>query len=184
MTDLCMSYYCITGDKNEIMDLDRRMEKIEHDSGNTLLGDLVESMGGNRNEIFCSGEWTEREFTGEILYVTIVSAWKEPEDFRKFIKSRYRSTRILYYSQSENGICKTNDKDGEFFDFRYKLEYDGNEEYFEDIDDAAGFIEELTGIKIGERTEEAVRNVLSGFSESKNGFSCSLYKFEICEDII
>lgn len=69
MPNWCSTDYYAVGSKKEVLDLNKKMERLENRKkslvkngfGNTWLGNLVESLGGDWEKVYCRGEWMCRE---------------------------------------------------------------------------------------------------------------------------
>lgn len=179
MPNWCVTDYYVTGSKKEVMDLNRRMEKLENRKeplvengfGNMWLGNLVEDLGGKWKEVYCRGEWMCREYDkGEnVLTFTTETTWCEMDEWRKFIESKYKTIKILYATEEPGcEIYQTNDIDGVFFNSRYILDYGEGVEYFETIDEAVSFVEDLTGNNVEEKTVKGIQKTLNSYVENND----------------
>lgn len=73
MPNWCSTDYYVLGSRKEIMDLSKRMERLENRQkslinngfGNTWLGNLVNNLGGDWENVYCRGEWMCREWNKE-----------------------------------------------------------------------------------------------------------------------
>lgn len=168
MPNWCSTDYYVLGSRKEIMDLSKRMERLENRKkslinngfGNTWLGNLVNNLGGDWENVYCRGEWMCREWNKEknTLTFTTETAWQEMKEWRRFIESCYKTIKILYVTEEPGmGIYKTNDLDEIFFKAKFVLDYGEDVEYFETLDQAIVFIEELTGITIEEKTVNGIQ---------------------------
>ena len=151
MPNWCSTDYYVLGSRKEIMDLSKRMERLENRKkslinngfGNTWLGNLVNNLGGDWENVYCRGEWMCREWNKEknTLTFTTETAWQEMKEWRKFIESCYKTIKILYVTEEPGmGIYKTNDLDEIFFKAKFVLDYGEDVEYFETLDQAIVFM--------------------------------------------
>lgn len=195
MPNWCSTDYYVLGSRKEIMDLSKRMERLENRKkslinngfGNTWLGNLVNNLGGDWENVYCRGEWMCREWNKEknTLTFTTETAWQEMKEWRKFIESCYKTIKILYVTEEPGmGIYKTNDLDEIFFKAKFVLDYGEDVEYFETLDQAIVFIEELTGITIEEKTVNGIQGKLDEYVEEndKEDLFYSFHEFEQVND--
>lgn len=195
MPNWCSTDYYVLGSRKEIMDLSKRMERLENRKkslinngfGNTWLGNLVNNLGGDWENVYCRGGWMCREWNKEknTLTFTTETAWQEMKEWRKFIESCYKTIKILYVTEEPGmGIYKTNDLDEIFFKAKFVLDYGEDVEYFETLDQAIVFIEELTGITIEEKTVNGIQGKLDEYVEENDeeDLFYSFHEFEQVDD--
>ena len=196
MPNWCSTDYYIVGSKKEVLDLNKKMERLENRKkslvkngfGNTWLGNLVNYLGGDWEKVYCRGEWMCREYNKEknTLTFTTETAWREMDEWRKFIESCYKTIKILYVTEEPGmEIYKTNDKDAIFFKSKYVLDYTEDIEYFETIDQAIEFIEELIGIKIEDKTVNGIQKAMDNYvkeNEDEEDLFFSFHEFEEVDD--
>lgn len=195
MPNWCSTDYYVLGSRKEIMDLSKRMERLENRKkslinngfGNTWLGNLVNNLGGDWENVYCRGEWMCREWNKEknTLTFTTETAWQEMKEWRKFIESCYKTIKILYVTEEPGmGIYKTNDLNEIFFKAKFVLDYGEDIEYFETLDQAIVFIEELTGITIEEKTVNGIQGKLDEYVEENDeeDLFYSFHEFEQVND--
>lgn len=188
--------YYVVGSKKELSDLNEKMEKLENrkeslvknDFGNTWLGNLVESLGGDWEKVYCRGQWMCRVYNKEnnSLTFTTETAWCEMDEWREFIESCYKTIKMLYVTEEPGcGIYQTNDLEGVFFKDKYVLDYTEDVEYFETIDQAVEFIEELIGLKIEDKTVNGIQEKLDEYvekNEDEEDLFFSFHEFEEVDD--
>lgn len=195
MPNWCSTDYYVLGSRKEIMDLSKRMERLENRKkslinngfGNTWLGNLVNNLGGDWENVYCRGEWMCREWNKEknTLTFTTETAWQEMKEWRRFIESCYKTIKILYVTEEPGmGIYKTNDLNEIFFKAKFVLDYGEDIEYFETLDQAIVFIEELTGITIEEKTVNGIQGKLDEYVEENDeeDLFYSFHEFEQVDD--
>lgn len=183
--------YFVIGSTKEIMDLNKKMEKLENRKkslvkngfGNTWLGNLVQYLGGDWEKVYCRGEWMCRNYDKErnALTFTTETAWQEMNEWRRFIESCYKTIKILYVTEEPGcGIYQTNDKEGIFFKSKYILDYGEDVEYFENMDQAVSFIKNLISVKIEEKTVNGIQKELDAYSEENDAEDLyySFHEFE------
>lgn len=195
MPNWCSTDYYVLGSRKEIMDLSKRMERLENRKkslinngfGNTWLGNLVNNLGGDWENVYCRGEWMCREWNKEknTLTFTTETAWQEMKEWRRFIESCYKTIKILYVTEEPGmGIYKTNDLNEIFFKAKFVLDYGEDVEYFETLDQAIVFIEELTGMTIEEKTVNGIQGKLDEYVEENDeeDLFYSFHEFEQVDD--
>ena len=166
----------------------RKKSLVKNGFGNTWLGNLVNYLGGDWEKVYCRGEWMCREYNKEknTLTFTTETAWREMDEWRKFIESCYKTIKILYVTEEPGmEIYKTNDKDAIFFKSKYVLDYTEDVEYFETIDQAIEFIEELIGIKIEDKTVNGIQKAMDNYvkeNEDEEDLFFSFHEFEEVDD--
>ena len=183
--------YFVIGSTKEIMDLNKKMEKLENRKkslvkngfGNTWLGNLVQYLGGDWEKVYCRGEWMCRNYDKErnALTFTTETAWQEMNEWRRFTESCYKTIKILYVTEEPGcGIYQTNDKEGIFFKSKYILDYGEDVEYFENMDQAVSFIKNLISVKIEEKTVNGIQKELDAYAEENDAEDLyySFHEFE------
>lgn len=112
MPNICTTNYVIEGEKKELDALYQKMKELQGQS----LGQLVEALGKDPNEVMCRGGWTELEREGDILRMTFETAWTPCYEVTQLMKAVYPSLRI-YYKAEEPGceVYLKNDADGKYF---------------------------------------------------------------------
>ena len=112
MANICTTNYVIEGKKEELDALYQKMKELRGQS----LGQLVEALGKDPNEVMCRGGWTELEREGDILRMTFETAWTPCYEVTQLMKAVYPSLRI-YYKAEEPGceVYLKNDADGKYF---------------------------------------------------------------------
>lgn len=112
MPNICTTNYVIEGKKEELDALYQKMKELRGQS----LGQLVEALGKDPNEVMCRSGWTELEREGDILRMTFETAWTPCYEVTPLMKAVYPSLRI-YYKAEEPGceVYLKNDGDGKYF---------------------------------------------------------------------
>lgn len=156
MPNWCDTSYIVTGEKEEVCDLYEKMKSleerdeslVENGIGKTWLGNLVVLLGGDWEQIRCRGWWGNlcKDCDDGALRFNVESAWAELWEVRQFLQDKYPSLDIYYQSEEPGmGIYVTNDRDGEYFPERIKVEHWGNEdEYFEVWEDVYEHVAGIT----------------------------------------
>ena len=112
MANICTTNYVIEGEKKELDALYQKMKELQ----DQYLGQLVESLGKNPDEVMCRGEWSNLERQGDTLHVTFETAWTPCYEVTDLLKATYPSLRIFYKAEEPgNGVYLKNDAEGKYF---------------------------------------------------------------------
>ena len=112
MANICTTNYVIEGEKKELDALYQEMKELQGQN----LGQLVESMGKNPDEVMCRGEWSNLERQGDTLHVTFETAWTPCYEVTDLLKATYPSLRIFYKAEEpDNCVYLKNDAEGKYF---------------------------------------------------------------------
>ena len=154
MPNWCTTSYALIGEKKEILALYRRMKHLQERKepllpngfGKNWLGCLVKRLGSDPQSVYCRGEWSGLELSGEILRFDTMHAWSRPAEVEMLIEKAYPSVKI-FFLEEELGmeIFQTNDEAGEYFKEQVIIdeESDGMEYYSEES--ALKHLTELAG---------------------------------------
>ena len=176
MPNWCYTDYRCYGNKGELVELKEKLDYLNslpapystNGFGKLWCGCLVELLDGDINEVHCRGEVDSYEFSGTTLCMTVMSAWSELGEWRRFIKSKFPNISIVYRAEEPGNIYyETNDVKGAYFPDRYILDFIEGPEYFKTLDDAAGFVSRLTGKVV--TTEEEIDVALEELEEKELG---------------
>ena len=199
MPNWCYTNYVVEGRESEvatlhkiIQDLEAREESLlPNGFGKLWLGNLVHTLGGDLEKVYCRGRILEHYIEDGSLMLQVESAWSEPSETRHFIQSKYPGLKIIYQAE-ESGMCifETNDKDGTYFPHRWLLDFTDESrniyfyEYFETLPEAADFIKQfcLPGIEI-EATKESILAALDDYqNEHPDPVSYMFEEFKVIEE--
>lgn len=191
MPNWCSASYVVTGDKEELRELNDLMEKLEcmnepkvpNGFGTRWLGCLVHGLGAKWDEMHCRGEWSDRDIDGKELHLNTETAWGPCDEVFDLVCSKYPS--LHYYYQAEEcgmGIYVTNDREGKFFPERFLLEVhpphgDYLHEYVMSKDRAFAYLSEIVGHPV--TSENDLREVQDLWDKEDEEAYCYLYEFEI-----
>ena len=112
MANICTTNYVIEGKKEELDALYQKMKELQGQD----LGQLVEALGKNPDEIMCRGDWSDLERHGDTLRMTFETAWTPCYEVTLLMKAVYPSLRIYY--KAEEPDCEVylkNDAEGKYF---------------------------------------------------------------------
>lgn len=184
--------YIVTGDKSETEDLyqkmkaleDRKESLVKNDFGTTWLGNMVVELGGDWNDIRCRGSWDCLEYddSSNSLSFTTETAWCEMDEWRHFVESKYKTLKMWYMTE-EPGMCyyATNDRDGEFFPYRYAIEYgEGFYDERQTYEEIARVAETIIGRKLGEG--ESISSALEDWAEDNDIDFANYHEYKIVDD--
>lgn len=199
MPNWCYTNYVIKGREEEvaalhkiITDLEAREESLlPNGFGKLWLGNLVHTLGGSWEKIYCRGRILDQHIEDGSLMLQVESAWSEPSETRHFILEKFPGLEIIFQAE-ESGMCifETNDKDGTYFPHRWLLDFTDESrniyfyEYFETLPEAADFIKEfcLLGMEI-EASKESILAALDDYqNEHPDPVSYMFEEFKVIED--
>ena len=112
MPNICTTNYVIEGKKEELDALYQKMKELQGQD----LGQLVEALGKNPDEIMCRGDWSDLERQDDKLRMTFETAWTPCYEVTQLMKAVYPSLRIFY--KAEEPGCEVylkNDAEGKYF---------------------------------------------------------------------
>ena len=112
MANICTTNYVIEGKKEELDALYQKMKELQGQD----LGQLVEALGKNPDEIMCRGDWSDLERQGDTLRMIFETAWTPCYEVTQLMKAVYPSLRIFY--KAEEPGCEVylkNDAEGKYF---------------------------------------------------------------------
>lgn len=194
MPNWCSTTYKCVGDPKQIGEFHDALKKlqtqeepyVENGFGKLWLGCVINFLGGDwEEENRCRGEITDYDLDGNILTLYQQTAWNEQEGFRHFIEKRFPSIKV-YYQEEEcgNDVYYTNDDTGHYFPDKYFLDsYEPEDNYFQNFDDLAKKIQEITGkyVSTEEEAFDAIENFMNEHEDDDDVFY-SLHKFRYCEN--
>ena len=194
MPNWCFTEYRCCGKKGELVDLKEKLDHlnslpaplVDNGFGKLRCGCLVSLLGGDWNEVYCRGELSEPPiFEGTTLRFSVMNAWSELGEWRKFIKSKYPNIYIVYSSEeSGNVYYVTNDVEGDYFPERYILDFTEGIEYFNTLEAAAEYVKNLTGkdVKTEEEIDAALNEQEEKEMEKDDDSFYSFNKFKVMEE--
>ena len=112
MPNWCCTDYRCYGNKGELVELKEKLDYLNslpapystNGFGKLWCGCLVELLGGDINKVHCRGEIDSYEFYGTTLCMTVMSAWSELKEWRRFIKSKFPNIFIVYRAEEPGNI--------------------------------------------------------------------------------
>lgn len=173
MPNWCYTSYVIDGKRKEVQSLFSKMNNLENrkrplvgnDFGKTWLGCLVTKLGGDWQEVYCRGSWSDLDWNGAILRFNTETAWGPMNEVFKLIKETYPSLEIYYQAEEDgNGVFITNDTEGRYFRDRYRIEYDCQFEYFTTVEGACTYVSGIVGKEV--KTKEEMQLCIEDWNDS------------------
>ena len=191
MCNWCYTSYVIDGKRKEVQSLFSKMNNLENRKkplvdntfGKTWLGCLVNKLGGNWQEVYCRGAWSDLDWNGAILRFNTETAWGPMNEVFKFIKSIYPSLKIYYMAEEDgNGVFITNDAEGHYFRDRYRIEYDCDYEYFTTIEGVLGYVSGVIGKEL--KSKAAMEAAINDWNDNTEDDDRKIYfvEYEIVAD--
>lgn len=112
MANICTTNYVFEGKKEELDALYQKMKELQGQD----LGQLVEALGKNPDEIMCRGDWSDLERHGDTLRMTFETAWTPCYEVTNLMKESFPSLRIYYKAEESGcGVYLKNDVEGKYF---------------------------------------------------------------------
>lgn len=195
MPNWCYTNYKVIGDEKQLkelfnaIDILDKMDRpfVENGFGNLWLGCLVTYLGGDWEKVACRGEITSYDKYSDSLSIATETAWAECHEVRKFLEEKFPKLEFYYISE-ESGMCEyyTNDKSGEVFRTRYRVDLEIGDNYLCDdcftLQEAADMINsmKIEGLHV-EPSLEAIRKALKDYEEEHEEEDCygNIYEYEI-----
>lgn len=176
MPNWCFTSCYVTGNKKDVRDLYDTMKSLEdreqplepNGFGKTWLGNLIVALGGDWNEIYCRGEWSDLridEYDNAVRF-SIESAWSYPEEFFDYMHRRCPGIDIYFLAEEPSmDIYVTNDVEGFFYSVRYAISYKDDETYYDDkqLQEFLRDLGEIIGTPVSNIDE--IHNAVADFNE-------------------
>lgn len=195
MPNWCHTTYAVTGDSKELSKLrslikdllKRKTSILPNGFGSTWLGNLVHLLGGDPTQIRCRGRINDLWKDEGALWFTTTTAWDRLPEFIDFMRQNF--PHLQFYYSSEEPLMElycTNDSDGRFFPYRYRIEgHRPNEvdliyEEFSTLAEVHAFAENLIGQSIPIDPKD-INNALGDWADA-NDTDCQFMAFHLRED--
>jgi hypothetical protein len=160
MANECFTQVRILGEKEEIAAVYEMLHKLE-ENGKYWLGDIVNALGGNADEVYCRGDFEDAELISETeIELTERSAWRPMVEVWNFLKGIHD---VEVYWIAEEGGCgyyATNDAEGKVFSERYEVYLGDSTEYFDTMEEVLKYANRL--FKTSGITEELLMKIIKG----------------------
>lgn len=160
MANECFTQVRILGDKEEISKVYEMLHSLE-DSGKNWLGDIVDALGGNHDEVYCRGDFESVDLISETeIGLDERSAWRPMVEVWNYLKGIYD---VEVYWIAEEGGCgyyATNDAEGKVFSERYEVYLGDSTEYFDTMEEVLEYANGL--FKTSGLTEDLLMKIIKG----------------------
>lgn len=186
MPNYCDSVYRITGDAKEIDALYHLMRQVENEKykeGN-WVGHLVKALNNGEipESLYVRGWWDDLTSDKDGIRLHQESAWEPLYEAWNYIASKFNNLEV-YFIGEEPGcevFLKHDNPHERWFTENYYLDVctpagEYHHEYFETLDEALNFIEQITGDNI--ITWDAVSALNNVWNEMSEDAYIYLYEF-------
>lgn len=194
MPNWCSTAYVIEGNAKEMEVLYKLMKRLQerkepivkNSFGTTWLGCLVDTLGGDWNEIGCQGAWNSLERVGDTLRFATKTAWAPCTETFDWVCRKFPSIRCFYQAEEPGrAIYETNDSEGKYFPEKYRVELSTpqNEfmsEYFVELPTVFEWLGKVFGQPV--ETEEQVNERVAQWKKANRYAYCYIDKFKIVDN--
>ncbi len=157
MSNLAFTEVCINGDRKQLKSLYQKMVRLENRKKSLIensfydskhwLGNLVYRLGGNYQETYCRGTWSNLCLSKQCLSFDCETAWNAPWELLHLITNVYPKLKIYFAAEGDGwDEYLTNDDEGVFFKARFALDTSIGYEYYESIEDVSKKVSEYIGV--------------------------------------
>ena len=114
---------------------ERKEPLVENGFGTAWYGNLVTILGGDWNDVYCRGSWSDlRLMSDDVLAWSDETAWGPMTEVFGLTEKAMPGLKVWYMAEEEGmEIFETNDADGIYFPERYILRTDWDTEYYEEL---------------------------------------------------
>jgi len=144
MPNWCFAGVRVSGPKEKVRKLFNMMKNleemeeplVENGFGSSWYGNLVTILGGDWNEIYCRGSWSDlRLIEDDVLAWNDETAWSPMAEVFELIEKAIPGLKVWYIAEEEGmEIYITNDRECRYFPDRYILQTPEDREYYESLD--------------------------------------------------
>lgn len=188
MPNWCDTTYKCVGSKKDLRKLfsilkkndKRKTSRIKNSFGRMWIGNIIDALGFKWEEHRCRGEIIDYRLEDGILTIDQETAWCEQEGFRQCIEKAFPNIQV-YFQEIEPGCGVFYTNSLEYFPDRYFLDSSIDWEWWENIDDAAKYCENVVGHEV-EPTVQAITKAYDDFQEKQEEAGdddCYFYFHEI-----
>jgi hypothetical protein len=160
MANECFTQVRILGEKKEISKVYEMLHSLE-ENGQNWLGDIVNALGGNTDEVYCRGEFENVDLISDTeIGLDERSAWRPMVEVWNFLQSIHD---VEVYWIAEEGGCgyyATNDAEGKVFSERYEVYLGDSTEYFDTMEEVLKYANDL--FKTSGLTEDLLKKIIKG----------------------
>ena len=159
----CYTSIKCTGDTEELQNLYERMKRLQemkeplkpNGFGTTWLGNLVEDLGVDFNQVQCRGSWDGLYLDDDILNFTTETAWYRCTEVEDLIKEKYPSIDIAFRCE-EPGMCIYEKNNNVFFPEDYIVDIEDDDTHYLMEDEALQVLSDFFGIDFKDMDEAMV----------------------------
>lgn len=182
MPNWCYTSVVVDGKRREVQSLFSKMNNLENRKkplvdnsfGKNWLGCLVVKLGGEWQEIYCRGSWSDLDWNGAILWFNTETAWGPMDEVFRFIKKQYPSLEIYWQAEEDgNGVYCSNDVEGRYFKDRYRIEHDCCYEYFSTLDGLAEYVSGIIGKEV--KTMDDINAAIETWNNATDDYDAMIY---------
>ena len=163
MPNWCYTSVKCTGNTEEIQDLYDRMKRLQemkeplkpNGFGTTWLGNLVEDLGVDFNNVQCRGSWDCLELDDDILSFTTETAWYRCTEVEDLIKEKYPSIDIAFRCE-EPGMAIYEKNNNVFFPEDYIVDIEDDDTYYLMESEALQTLSDFFGIDFKDMAEAMI----------------------------
>lgn len=175
MANNCYTTYKCIGPKEELDDLEKKMQAAEDES----IHSIIVSLGEDPEPYQRRGIVLDYDRMGDTeLDIYQDTAWREQEGFRQCIQKVYPNTKV-YFQDEEPGCEWYVTNSFEYFPERYMLDSYEEPQYYETIDGAAEDVSEIVGYNVAPDVD-AIYTALDKHMEEHPGDE-NWYSFHVFE---
>ena len=188
MPNWCSTSYEISGDAAVAMVATLEERKAQNVSNWNWLGHFVTDFGGDVNNVYSRGWIDDYDYNAEdrCLNLYCETAWSECNEWRAFIKSKFKDTTIYYVAEEPGmGIFETNNPN---FEFWYQCENDGENYEFKTEKELLKKVCEIIGCEVPICKDDEMLSVANSLAMDYTDAHVDedkyiyIHKFEYCED--
>ena len=163
MPNWCFSDYRLVSDNNEVEELYDRMKRLQemkqplkpNSFGTTWLGNLVEDLGVDFNQVQCRGSWDNLTLEDGVLSFTTETAWYRCTEVEDLIREKYPTIDISFRCE-EPGMAIYEKNNNVFFPEDYIVDIEDDDTYYLMESEALQTLSDFFGIDFKDMDEAMV----------------------------
>ena len=148
--------------------------------GTTWLGNLVEDLGVDFNNVKCRGSWDGLELDGGVLRFWTETAWYRCTEVEDLIKEKYPSIEIFFLCE-EPGMCIYEKISDVYFDEEYIVDYFAGDRYYLSEAGTLNELSEVFGIDFADIDEAMILVAEHNGKEDNDDNQIYVHKFELID---
>ena len=193
MPNWCSTAYVIEGNAKDVKKLYKLMKRLQEQKepsvkngfGTRWLGCLVDALGGNWEEVYCRGSWSNLEMAGNVLKFTTETAWSPCNETLELVCRSFPTFKYYYQSEEPGmGEYHTNDAKGKYFPDKYIADLctpddTWYKEYFSNLADLLEWFEYIC-----ERPVKSIKEILAiteQWTKENDDAFCNIYEYAISD---